>query len=91
MIGIQLPEKYKENSTFRSKALAFIFTFIKAHVILGLRSKRRSSPCILQVVASLSMRIFQLDWNGYIQSSISKKVSVVYLDSTGNGSYKNFL
>jgi hypothetical protein len=66
MIGIQLPEKYKENSTFRSKALAFIFTFIKAHVILGLRSKRRSSPCILQVVASLSMRIFQLDWNGYI-------------------------
>jgi hypothetical protein len=70
---MQLPEEYKENVDER---LRF---WVKAHrrtalatnfPTKGLRSKRRSSPCIFQVVASLSTDVFVIIGTTYVQADI---------------------
>ena len=59
LIGIQLPEKYKENFDVSSEsASSGSWLLTSVFTTKDLRSKRPSSPCIFQVVVSLSLRSF---------------------------------
>ena len=57
LVGMQLPEKYKENFDISSEAPSSGVT------TKGLRSKRQNSPYIFQVVASLPTKACSLDWH----------------------------
>jgi hypothetical protein len=71
MKEIQLSEKYKENFDVSSEDLT---QFPRKR----LRSKRRSSPCIFQVVVSLSFRGFFIITTTY--TAINRK-SVMHFTS----------
>ena len=56
LVGMQLPEKYKENFDVSSEGPS-------SGVTKGLRSKRRNSPYIFQVVASLPTKACSYYWH----------------------------
>ena len=53
LAGMQLPEKYEENFDVSSEGPSSGAGRVWSNQTKGLRSKRRNSPYILQVVASL--------------------------------------
>jgi hypothetical protein len=63
LVGMQLPAKYKENFDVSSEGPSSGYS---RHALLqtkGLRSKRRNSPHIFQVVASLPTKACSFDWH----------------------------
>jgi hypothetical protein len=81
---MELPEKYRQNVDVSNEDPNFPTNFSRKR----LRSKRWSSPCIFQVVVSLSIQSFPVVWKliswPYVNLEFRANFPMVYTHKFGN-------